>query len=92
MVFDLDIVNLINLVLCISIVILEDLSTRKRTHGGIDYRSCLRTFWHFPSLYSVGAGSTMGSRCTISARTAGYILVIVALYLFLNRGIDKGEE
>ncbi|MFZ1896675.1 hypothetical protein [Methanoregula sp.] len=92
MVFDLDIVNLINLVLCISIVILGVLVyTQKDALGALIIGLAFGLFGisHLYTLLGLGAP---WEAATISARTAGYILVIVALYLFLNRGIDKGEE
>ncbi|MFZ0004504.1 MAG: hypothetical protein WCC86_03250 [Methanoregula sp.] len=92
MVFDLDIVNLLNLVLCIVIIILGVIVFTRKDELGALIISLAFFLFGISHLYTLlGLGSTWEA-ATISARTVGYMLIIFALYLFLNHGIDKGEE
>jgi hypothetical protein len=92
MVFVLDVVTLINLVLCIIIVILGVLVYTKKGAFGALLISLAFGLFGISHIYTLlGLGITW-EFAMISARTSGYILIIAALYLFLNGGIDKGKE
>jgi hypothetical protein len=92
MVFVSDLIPLLNVVLCTIIVILGILVyTRKGAMGALLIGVAFGLFG-ISHLYTLlGLGSTWEA-AMITARTSGYILVIAALYLFLNRGIRKEQE
>ncbi|MGD1004392.1 MAG: hypothetical protein ABR887_03125 [Methanoregulaceae archaeon] len=92
MVFVSDMVTLLNLVLCVIIVLLGVLVyTKKDAMGALLIGIAFGLFGisHIYTLFGLG---TTWEFAMITARTSGYILVVAALYLFLNSGIDKGEE
>jgi hypothetical protein len=92
MVFDLDIVNLINLVLCVIIVILGILVYAKKEAIGALFISLAFGLFGISHIYTLLGLGTTWQYAMISARTSGYILIIAALYLFLHTGTDNGGE
>ena len=84
MVFDLDIVNLINLALCIIIVILGVLVYTKMDAIGALFIGIAFGLFGLSHIYTLFGLGTAWEPAMISARTAGYIFVIASLYLLLK--------
>ncbi|MGA2104340.1 hypothetical protein [Methanoregula sp.] len=91
MAFDVDIVNLINLVLCVIIVVLGVIVYLKKNLVIALIIGLAFGLFGVSHLYTFLGLEPSWVAATISARIVGYILVIFALCLFLNNKIDKAE-
>jgi len=84
MVFISDLVPVLNAVLCLVIVILGVLVyTRKGATGALLIGFAFGLFG-ISHIYTILGLGLSWERAMITARTSGYILVVAALYLFLN--------
>lgn len=87
-----DLVSVINTVLCVIIVILGILIyTRKGEMSALLIGIAFGLFG-ISHIYNILGLAVSWEGALITARLCGYILVIAALYLFLNYGNKKDED
>jgi hypothetical protein len=92
MVFVPDLVSVINTVLCVIIVILGILTYTKKGEMSALFIGIAFGLFAISHIYSLLGLGTSWESAMITARTSGYLLVIAALYLVLNRGTDRTES
>jgi hypothetical protein len=92
MVFVPDLVSFINTVLCVIIVILGILIYLRKDEMSALLIGIAFGLFGISHIYALLGLGTTWEGAMITARICGYLLVIAALYLFLNSGNRKTED